>query len=356
MNHSISIYGAQLMASTIYEAITQIYQTKVNYFIVEEREGNPFEIDGVRVLTLQEYIDENIQEQILIAVPEEHHKAVACELEKHGRTDYIFLVSQLRNQLLKEYYNQKCGFETIDNLVSTIDYLASTIDSNFRIFMVRSSMDRVQIEDYKNPYWMEQIQAGAKLDAVDLKVLRDDNGEDNISEKNRNYCELTVMYWIWKNVTSDYVGLCHYRRIFAIREIDILNIINNQVDVILPYPTVHFPNLTAQYKRYLTDIEWEIMRKAVYLRTPELRINWENIWNGRYFYNYNMLIARREVFRSYCEWIFDILREVERLCFEEHLDTSKRYAGYMGEILTTLYFMHYNKELKKIHIGVDILG
>ena len=58
------------------------------------------------------------------------------------------------------------------------------------------------------------LQVGKALSDVDLGVQGDDEG-DNISTKNPNYCELTGLYWAWKNLKdADYIGLAHYRRYF----------------------------------------------------------------------------------------------------------------------------------------------
>lgn len=51
-----------------------------------------------------------------------------------------------------------------------------------------------------------------RINGENLGFLGDDTG-DSISQLNPYFCELTGMYWIWKNFTeADYVGICHYRR------------------------------------------------------------------------------------------------------------------------------------------------
>lgn len=72
------------------------------------------------------------------------------------------------------------------------------------------------------------VQVGAAISDVDLGMQRYDqvNGEpcDNISAKNKSYCELTALYWAWKNIKKiypnlEYIGLNHYRRYFSTKKL-----------------------------------------------------------------------------------------------------------------------------------------
>ena len=52
----------------------------------------------------------------------------------------------------------------------------------------------------------------------DAAYSHDDTG-DNISNKNRVFGQTTGIYWIWKNVSADYVGICTYRLFWNEEEI-----------------------------------------------------------------------------------------------------------------------------------------
>jgi len=72
-------------------------------------------------------------------------------------------------------------------------------------------------------YWMPKDEVYLPLHVgregkQDLGYIGDNTGE-NISLKNANYCELTGLYWAWKNLDCEYIGLCHYRRYFSKKSI-----------------------------------------------------------------------------------------------------------------------------------------
>ncbi len=76
-----------------------------------------------------------------------------------------------------------------------------------------------------------------------------------------------------------------------------------------------------------------------------------DVFADKYFYNYNMLIARKQVFRDYCNWLFPILKRTEELSTPRGWERADRYIGYLGESLMTLYFMVHKNDLRIAHTG-----
>ncbi|RGN01210.1 DUF4422 domain-containing protein [Fusobacterium mortiferum] len=94
----------------------------------------------------------------------------------------------------------------------------------------------------------------------EMGYYRDSTG-NNISLKNKNYSELTGLYWIWKNTDYRYIGLFHYRRYLKLRKRNIKNIyylnyneslikkLMKNIDIILPkLYSVDEINVEEQYK------------------------------------------------------------------------------------------------------------
>ncbi len=106
-----------------------------------------------------------------------------------------------------------------------------------RIYVASSIFDKPLQDNYTFIREEVVLQVGAALtkERISNDVITDCEGE-NISIRNKQFCELTGLYWIWKNAREDYVGLVHYRRHFLLPENWLERMKENQVDVILPVP------------------------------------------------------------------------------------------------------------------------
>lgn len=188
--------------------------------------------------------------------------------------------------------------------------------------------------DYITP-----IQVGKALNDLCVENVTDDTG-DNISEKNKTYCELTALYWIWKNTHEKYVGLYHYRRRLDIQKQNILKILNYS-DVILPKKKKFKISIKEQYIREHSLEDWNILMEELKQLYPEYFDFAEKIFDKNEIYRFNMFIMKKNMFDEYCQWLFPLLEKVDKRIDVEKKDSYQiRYAGFMSERLFTLYIAY----------------
>ena len=69
------------------------------------------------------------------------------------------------------------------------------------------------------PKYQAYLPVHVGAEGKDSIGYRPDNRWENISTKNPYFCELTGLYWAWKNLDADFIGLVHYRRYFTRKEV-----------------------------------------------------------------------------------------------------------------------------------------
>ena len=196
------------------------------------------------------------------------------------------------------------------------------------------------------------LQVGAALTDVRIDGSTPDNTGDNISDKNASYCELTGLYWAWKNISAEYVGLVHYRRYFesmdAAGEIEPFDRIigGGELDEILETKAVIVPQKRRYYieslgshyahTHYASHLEDTL--KIIKRKYPEYEKTYERVLGRTYGYMFNMMILRRDCLDEYCRWLFDILGDLEILYADSSFDAYQgRYIGRVSEILFNVW-------------------
>jgi hypothetical protein len=210
---------------------------------------------------------------------------------------------------------------------------------------------------YKN------VQVGACKGHLPGMDYYDDGGE-NISVKNPNYCELTGLYWIWKNrlekdqANGDYIGLVHYRRYFsrhygreALSDSEIRKLLGKG-DIILPFNNVDPRTVRAMYCEHSGFQEdLDRVRKILTDKYPDYVADYDSFMEGHDNYFFNMFISRPELANRYCRWLFDILFALEPLVdLDSYNSYQKRIYGFLSERLLNVWVRH--NHLKVVETGV----
>lgn len=229
---------------------------------------------------------------------------------------------------------------------------------------------------YKSSETFMPLHVGKAISKYNLGIQGDNTGE-NISAKNASYCELTGIYWAWKNLKDvDYIGFCHYRRYFDFNHLgrpffpktsfntnqfDELNLnINKETEkwlkeggcIISKACHIH-ASLYMQYceGHYSPDIK--LLGDIIRERFPQKYFQGfvDSMIKSNLFSPYNMFIMNWKDFDSYCTWLFSLLEEVEnRIDITNYPSYQKRIFGFMGERLLNLYIKAEKMKVKQMPV------
>ena len=207
----------------------------------------------------------------------------------------------------------------------------------------------------------ETIQVGAKgKEQLHPDYLRDDSGME-ISDRNPYYCELTAVYWAWKNLSADAYGVVQYRRYFAKdkpiskdpseRLKHVLTLQDAQAlladaDGIVPQKRKYYiETLRSHYEHTIHENHMELARELVKARCPAYLPYVDRVYGRTWGYMFNMFLLKRPYADDYCNWIFDLLFELEK-----QIDTTqmsafhKRLYGRVSEILFNAWVLKKQEE------------
>jgi len=186
----------------------------------------------------------------------------------------------------------------------------------------------------------------------DLGYIKDNTG-DNISAKNPNYCELTGMYWAWKNLNCEYIGLCHYRRYFGnvpksssltdkrkaiFSKVDYEKLLQT-CDVILPQKRNYYiETVRSHYDHAHHKSDLDEAEKIIAEKYPEYCEAFAKVMNRTKLHILNMFVMKKALFDEYCQWLFSIEFALERRINISTYDSyNARVYGFLSERLFNVW-------------------
>ncbi len=216
-----------------------------------------------------------------------------------------------------------------------------------------------------------------ELEWMNKNCLGDNTG-DNISSKNRNYSEASVLYWMWKNYNKignpDYIGFLQYRRhwIFNKKYLsehqpNFWNLVveeyfskdhqqkigltqENIFDVLVDCDGVFCTNDTGKtiqaYKEnhHSQDVKyWNRALEIIKKDWPQFVAAAQEYNQGTWHAWSNCFIMRREDFLEYCPFLFDVLQKIDAEAADEYdymTSEQMRVPAYVSETMLGIFWTY----------------
>ena len=401
----IIIYGAHLVAIELYRYLVyEGYGDRIKGFAVSDMENNPDNICGIKVKTIYEY-DNLCEALVYIAAPEKFHKEIIdllhslgcydiecfdlkkmselkrtrislefecdCARISESKNDYSWFDMTANDDSLRIKYPilyympiesmlEKTTDETVESVFETVKEMKAYCEKSgpfskeddyaetLNIFMAYSRFDYEMVKNSNYPPIIRPLYLGERV--ADYNADLSDSTGENISSKNRDYAELTATYWIWKNSKkARYKGLCHYRRHFIIGQ-DLKKCIENgKIDAVLTTPRYAVGGVGKMFIAE-TPVKEQIMnnmKEALKLIQPECYSEFIDFLEDEIYCPNNMVIAKNDIYDSYCKWMFPILFEMEKMDLVNSYEVHNRHIAYAAELLTSFYFMKLRTDIAK---------
>ncbi len=179
-------------------------------------------------------------------------------------------------------------------------------------------------------------------------TFQGDNTGENISVKNAHYNELTAIYWAWRNLDAEAIGLVHYRRYLSLnKQKNLATILTQQQaesllqnhDIILPKKRNYY--IESNYAHYVHAHHAEpldLARKIIARDYPDYVVAFDEVMQRKSAHMFNMFIMKQQPFNEYCQWLFDILAKVEQnLDISDYNQYEARVYGFISERLLDVW-------------------
>ncbi len=167
------------------------------------------------------------------------------------------------------------------------------------------------------------------------------------------YCELTGLYWAWKNLSCDYIGLVHYSRYFAghrklgttyvsqaLTGSEIRGILAKH-KIILPSRRKYYIETVYSHYAHTHDRRHlDTAREIIASDCPEYLPSFDKVMSRNWAHIFNMFIMPKALADDYCSWLFPLLKGVEECTDKSRFnDFQKRFVGVVSEMMLDVWIV-----------------